>query len=203
MKENYSIKDYLTSPIITKINEEEERVRQAVMREILSTHQPYSIRQSPYQGTLRQMEQKNVLSINDQDEVVSIYPVSAVETNKKVIFEDGSYGYAMCAIDAIGFHYAFQEPVRIEGHCQHCDEKIVLEVKDGKVNVIEGGKDIYILHTDLENNQNWSCSCCNIMHFFSCKESLEQWQAEHVHQTKTFAVNLETANKIAWLLFST
>lgn len=198
----YSIKDYVTRPIVTKINAEENALREAVMAEIIETHKPYSIPGTPNESALRVLAEKNVLALNAADAVTSIYPVSALETNKKVLFEDGRFAYAMCAIDAIGFHYAFDCPIRIEGQCEHCGDPIVLEVKDGKVTVVEGGDDVYVLHTDLENTEDWSCCCCNVMHFFSCKASLEAWQTQNHTGGKVIPVNLETANKIAWLLFS-
>ncbi|MDQ0151068.1 MerB-like organometallic lyase SaoL [Eubacterium multiforme] len=202
MKENYSIKDYIASPIVTKISAEENKLREFVMDYIITNHKPYSIKNDPNEELLKIMANKNILSINENNEIVSIYPVSAIKTNKKVIFEDGRYGYAMCAIDAIGFHYTFKKNIKIEGNCEYCNSKIILDVKNGKINVIEGNENIHILHTDLEKNKNWSCCCCNIMHFFDCKESLEKWQTKNNINTKTFAVNLETGNKIAWLLFS-
>lgn len=201
MKEHYSIKDYLIRPIVTKINEEENTLRENIMAKIVATHKPYPVKEDENEEMIRCLEEKNILSIKDE-EIVSIYPVSVEKTNKKVFFEDGSYAYAMCAIDAIGFHYAFRKPVIIEAECQHCGERIKIEVRDGKITVLEGPGDIHVLHTDLENNKDWSCSCCCIMHFFSCEDSLEKWLEQSCIDSKIYAVDLETANKIAWLLFS-
>lgn len=202
MKEMYSIKDYLTKPIVSKLNEDENELREKIMDYILLNHKPFPIKGHSYEELIRGMASKNVLSINENDEIDSIYPVSAFETNKKVIFEDGSYAYAMCAIDAIGFHYAFHKPIIIEGKCQNCGDSIKLEVKQGKIRVLEGKEEVHVLHTDLENKESWSCSCCCIMHFFSCENHLEKWIEKNKIQDKVFSVDLETANKIAWLLFS-
>ena len=202
MKEQYSIKDFITKPIVMKITSEEEILRDKLMNEIISKHKPINISDRDDMEIIISMKNKNILSLNDNNEIVSIYPVSALPTNKKVTFKNGDYAYAMCAIDAIGFYYAFNQPIVIEGECEHCGDKIVLEVSDGKINIINGGDSIHILHTDLENMNNWSCCCCNIMHFFSCEESLEKWTKKCILNNKIFAVDLETANKIAWLLFS-
>lgn len=202
MKEYYSIKDYLLRPIVTKIDETENKLREEVMDYIIKNHKPFKIKNHPEAERLRELGKKNILAFNSQEEIVSIYPVSATPTNKKVIFDDGSYAYAMCAIDAIGFHYAFNKPITIESGCQHCDIKIKIRVEDGKVNVLSGDMEIHVLHTDLENKENWSCCCCNIMHFFVSEESLENWLKINNINEKVFSVNLETANKLAWLLFS-
>lgn len=106
MKEQYSIKDYLLRPIVMKINEEENTIREHIMAQIIALRKPYPVKGDENEEVIRRLEEKNILSIKN-DEIVSIYPISVEETNKKIIFEDGSYAYAMCAIDAIGFHYAF------------------------------------------------------------------------------------------------
>lgn len=201
MKEIYSIKDYLTSPIVAKISDEENKLRYEIMDYIIKNNCPYKI-PTENMDMVKTLQEKNVLSINDNGEVVSIYPVSAIKTNKKVIFEDGTYAYAMCAIDAIGFHYTFGKNIIIESECQMCKDKITLSVRNGKVNIIHGDDDIVVLHADLENSKNWSCSCCNIMHFFNCHDNLLEWQKNNCIHNRVFAVSLETANKIAWLLFS-
>lgn len=202
MRTLYSIKDYLIKPIVSKIDDEENRLRYEVMDYIIREHKPYDIKGSHNYDKFIDLEKRNILSINDNDEITAIYPVSAVKTNKKIIFEDGSYAYAMCAIDAIGFHYTFEKNIIIESECELCKEKITISLRDGKINIIHGGDQLFILHADLKNNSNWSCSCCNIMHFFNCRNNLIEWKKDRCINNKVFEVGLETANKIAWLLFS-
>lgn len=149
------------------------------------------------------LRSKNILALNKDNQLTAVYPVSALPTNKKVFLQDGREAWAMCAIDALGFHYAFNQPIRILSECEYCGNTIELLMDKGKINVVQGGEDIYVLHADLENHEDWSCSCCNLMHFFNCRESLESWLKEHSdNNEKKFAVSLETANKISWLLFS-
>lgn len=201
MNTNLSIKDYMAQPLVTRMSVKENDVREYVMRNIVQHHMPYKVAFSPDAEILRDLASRHLLSLVD-DEVVAAYPVSAKATNKRVIFSDGREAYAMCALDAMGFHYAFGEDVRIESECEECGEEIVLQMRSGKVNVVRGGAYIHILHTDLQNIPNWACNCCTMMHFFSCVESLEHWREKNVEQQKTFALDLETANKMAWLLFA-
>ncbi|MEG0791842.1 MAG: organomercurial lyase [Gordonibacter sp.] len=196
-----SVKDIVVRPIATRVTSEEMELRKRVMDFVVAARKPYPVNGDPDEKALISLARRDVLRIDEEDGVVCVYPVSAYETNKKVIFEDGRYGYAMCALDAIGFHYAFGEDVVIEGECEYCGSRIVVSVSGGKARVLEGG-DVYVTHTDLEKRKNWSCCCCNAMHFFDCKGNLERWQAETQASGETFPVSLETANKIAWLLFS-
>lgn len=197
-----SIKDIIVSPIATKISSEEMELRKRIMNCIIATHEPYAVRNDPNEESLRALAERDILRINGNDEVVSIYPMSVEKTDKKVFFGDGRYGYAMCAVDAIGFHYAFGEDVVVEGRCEYCGSKIALSVSGGRVSVLEGGN-VHVTYTDLKKQKNWSCCCCNIMHFFDCEYNLKRWHVENQMNKEVFSINLETANKIAWLLFST
>ncbi|BDU93623.1 organomercurial lyase [Clostridium perfringens] len=201
MTKSNSIKDYLVKPIVTRLTDEEAKLRKDILDYIITNHKPYFPNNNYTKELLNNMVNKDILSVNN-NEVISVYPISVMETDKKIIFEDGNYGYAMCAIDAIGFHYTFMKSIKIESKCKWCDEKIIINVKNGVINVVEGGENIVILHTDLENSKNWSCNCCKIMHFFKNKENLEKWKFKNNIQQKTLSIDLETANKISWLLFS-
>lgn len=204
MKHNHNhdgFREYITKPIILKLSPEEEILRQELMDIILDTHEPLDISQHPQKELIQSLAERNILAMEDK-KIHSIYPVSAQETNKKVYLADGRFGYAMCAIDAIGFHYCFKQDIRIEGECQKCGEKLLIEVQNGRIVDPDLAKNIYVLHTDLNNSKTWSCSCCCIMHFFSCKDALEDWVSKNELSSKHYPVNLEEANKIAWLLFS-
>lgn len=204
MNEYCTIKDYLPHPIVAKISDEESQIRQMLMQQIIEHRAPVRIPSQISENMVQTLRDKNILARDQHNRITAVYPVSALPTNKNVFLEDGREAWAMCAIDALGFHYAFNQPVRILSECEYCGDAIELSMRDGKVEVVQGGNDIYVLHTDLESHQDWSCSCCNIMHFFNCRESLQAWVQAHKHDDmpKKFAVRLETANKIAWLLFS-
>ncbi|MCS4533424.1 alkylmercury lyase family protein [Neisseria montereyensis] len=201
MQQAISIRDYFTRPMVARLSLEENTIRENVMQAMIASRNAYPLADAPNREILQNLAERNILALAG-DAVVAAYPVSGLATNKRVIFADGREAYAMCAIDALGFHYAFGEDIRIESECESCGEKIVLAMHAGRIDVLEGGNDIHVLHTDLENNHNWSCSCCNLMHFFSCSEQLNTWQSAHGHEQKTFALDLETANKVAWLLFA-
>lgn len=197
-----SICDYLTQPMVARLTAAENAVREEVMQTMLTSGGAYALVDSPHQAALKDLAARNIVALAD-DAVVAAYPVSARPTNKRVMFADGREAYAMCALDALGFHYAFEEEVRIEGVCEQCGKRIALRMHGGRVEILFDTPDIHVLHADLENETNWSCCCCNSMHFFTCRDRLEDWRRKHVPAgRRTFALDLETANKVAWLLFA-
>lgn len=197
-----SIRDYMTQPLVTRLSAAENAVREEVMQTMLTTGSAYPLAGSPHRAVIEDLAARNIVALAD-GAVVAAYPVSARPTNKRVQLADGRKAYAMCAIDALGFHYAFGQDVRIEGVCEHCGERIELRMHGGRVEILSNTPDVYVLHADLENEKNWSCSCCSIMHFFTCHNRLEAWRQQHIADgRKTFALDLETANKVAWLLFA-
>lgn len=202
MKCDYSIREIVTKPIACKISNDESLVRSELLSKMIDSNELISV--EDYDLTIiNNLIDKNILKLNDNKQIIALYPVSGLKTNKKVIFSDGKYSYAMCALDALGFHYAFNEDIRIESECAYSGDKIILEVKTGRVNILSDNKDsIYVLCADLDNMTNWSCCCCNIMHFFSSKEYLEKWVKDNNITSKYFALDIESANKLSWLLFS-
>lgn len=203
MQPVYSINDYITPPIASKLSATQNQLRRTIMASIIEQQRPFPSKHSPYAEDIQALAQQNVLSLNAAAEVIGIYPISAIPTNKRLIFADGSTAYAMCALDALGAHYALERALVIESECQYCREPIRLQMDQGKVTVLAGGDDIQILHTDLNQHTDWSCSCCNIMHFFNGVNRCGRWQTDNVPpDNRTFMLDLETANKVAWLLFS-
>ncbi|MBE2897773.1 hypothetical protein HPC37_02745 [Pasteurellaceae bacterium 20609_3] len=200
MSNHYPITKLISQPIVSKLTAEQAALRNEILQRLLAGK---ALDFTPHQQAIvAELAGKNALAL-DGNTITAAYPISLKPTNKRVILADGRSAWAMCAIDALGFHYAFNQPIRVESHCEHCADPIVLTLDKGKVQVEQGGDEIYVLHTDLDKYANWSCSCCNIMHFFNCQHSLSEWLAQHAHlEQETFAIDLETANKIAWLLFS-
>lgn len=197
-----SIRDYMTQPLATRLSAAENAVREEVMQAMMTTGRAYALAGSPHRAVIEELAARNIVALADEA-VVAAYPVSARPTNKRVQLADGREAYAMCALDALGFHYAFAQEVRIAGVCEHCGEAIELRMRGGRVEMLSNTPDVYVLHADLQNESNWSCSCCNIMHFFTCRQLLEDWRRQHIADgRKTFALDLETANKMAWLLFA-
>jgi hypothetical protein len=86
-----------------------------------------------------------------------IYPVSALPTRHKVSLEDGRRFFAMCAIDAMGSAFSFEQNVAIESECSECGEQITVRIEEGKLaEVTPSG--IRVLHVDLNRFDNWAAA---------------------------------------------
>lgn len=101
---------------------------------------------------------KKAIVVDDEKKVNFIYPVSAFPTQHRVTLKDGRCLYAMCAIDAMGVAFTFQQDITIESQCSECGEKISLEIASGKI-VKVLPEDTHVLHVDLNRIENWSGSC--------------------------------------------
>lgn len=203
MRAAYSITDYAAPPIVAALEHEAREIRQRLLMAMRYARLDELLDELGDTVWLKRLAELRALSLDEQGNIAALYPLSPKPTNKRVYFADGSMAYAMCALDAIGCHYAFNEPVRIESECEACGAEIVLVLNNGQIHVERGGQDIHVLHTDLNQATNWSCACCNIMHFFDCPARLERWVSSHcTTNQRTFPLNLEAANKVAWLLFS-
>lgn len=200
--EYLSINEIFLTPISSQLSVQENSLRHKILSSILDDNLHKQSFSQTEKNCLQTLAEKNILSLDKGGNIGCIYPLSTHKTNKKIYLSDGRTAYAMCALDAIGCHYAFRQPIRIESECQYSKKKIELIAQDGKISSTDREQDIHILHTDLANIKKWSCSCCNIMHFFQKRTYLEQWHKQQSINQKCFFVDLETANKIAWLLFS-
>lgn len=101
---------------------------------------------------------KNAIVADEENNINFIYPVSAIPTNHKVRLADGRMFSAMCAIDAMGTAFTFDQDVDVESKCSECGEDIKVSIRNGKLNTYQPN-DLHILHVDLNRNANWSGNC--------------------------------------------
>ena len=101
---------------------------------------------------------KDAIVADEQGNINFIYPVSAISTNHKVRLADGRIFSAMCAIDAMGTAFTFNQDVDIESKCSNCGDEIKVSIRNGKLNTYKPS-DLHILHVDLNKNTDWSGEC--------------------------------------------
>lgn len=101
---------------------------------------------------------KATIVVDEDRNVIFMYPVSALPSNHRITLADGRRFYAMCAIDAMGTAFTFKQDVTIDSKCSNCGNPIHVEIKNGEL-INFTPKDIHILHVNLNKNQNWSGSC--------------------------------------------
>jgi hypothetical protein len=99
--------------------------------------------------------EKKAAALSDNGDVDFIYPVSALSTCHKVELADGRGFTAMCAIDAIGAAFAFEQDVHVNSKCHTCHAPIELDVRDGEI-VRDRPGEIHVLHVDLSKYDVWA-----------------------------------------------
>lgn len=99
----------------------------------------------------------NIMVAND-GHIDFIYPVSAHPTMHKVTLNDGRELNAMCAIDALGVSYTFNQDIKINSMCNVTGQEINIELKNNKIDKINNNK-LRVLHINLEKYNNWAASC--------------------------------------------
>lgn len=91
------------------------------------------------------LKDKNALAIAEDNQIYSIYPVSAGYTNHKVTLKDGRELKAMCAVDALGATYTFNQDTKIDSKCTECGKEIKVEIVGGKIVSLEPAE-AHVLH---------------------------------------------------------
>ncbi len=98
---------------------------------------------------------KKMVVLDEAGRVQLAYPVSAVATNHKVALADGRTFYAMCAIDAMGCCFEFDQPVQVESTCHFCGEPLRARV-GGVGDVVAERPNAYAVHVDLDKYEDWA-----------------------------------------------
>lgn len=149
-------------------SKEENLVRKGIMNFIIDNNKAFNVKNDlealghlnieKINEKIESLIKNNGLVINENDEVIFAYPVSALPTNHIVTMEDGRTFSAMCAIDAMGTAFTFNQNVRINSKCSNTGEEVCVVIESGKVTHYVP-KTLHALHVDLNKFKNWGASC--------------------------------------------
>ena len=106
---------------------------------------------------IEELIEKRVIVRDPEGNVNFIYPVSALATRHKVSLEDGRRFFAMCAVDAMGTAFTFEQNVEIESECSECGNQISVRIEDGRLAEVVP-PDLRVLHVDLNKFENWAAA---------------------------------------------
>lgn len=148
---------------------EENIIRKAIMEFIIDNGRAFHIKDDidllnvelddyNISDSIKNLTSNNGFVLNENNEVIFIYPVSAVPTNHLVTLKDGRKFNAMCAIDAMGTAFTFHQDISLKSKCSNTDADIEIEIKDGKLESYSP-EDIHVLHVDLNKYSNWGTTC--------------------------------------------
>lgn len=112
------------------------------------------------------VDRRDLALLRGTDRILMAWPLSAVATPFRVTVGEKRY-FANCAWDAIAFHALLGEDVRIDSHCHHCGQQIVIEMSDGRAKRVEPEQTI--VHLGARPTEWWEdivAACSNKMVFF-------------------------------------
>jgi hypothetical protein len=110
-------------------------------------------------------------------EIVSIYPLSLKPTEHRILLENGTRLFAMCAVDALGMPIMFKKNVRVVSRCEECKSEMVFEIKNEEITFMSH-PDATICHPKRQVYPAAE-TCCPFVNFFCCKKHADEWIAKN------------------------
>jgi hypothetical protein len=126
---------------------------------------------------LNKLDQVDAIHLdNDGTKIVAAYPFSGSETSHLVSLKRKGFKrvYTMCAIDALGMSFMFNCDVSIESLCNHCRERIEIEIKDNEIIILNPKNPV--VWCDMEYSCCAATSLCKNTNFFSSEKHYKDWQ---------------------------
>jgi hypothetical protein len=150
---------------------------------------------------LDRLDQMDYIHLNSEKTAIdSSYPFSGIKTSHIVTVKKEGYKmiYAMCAIDALGVCFMLDCDVSIESKCNHCNDKVEIEIKNNEIISFQP-KNLVVWF-----DQDYSCcaatSCCPNTNFFSSKKHFDEWQHKRTRR-KGDLIQLSEAFYLGKLFF--
>lgn len=163
----YGSPDFAETPNIqAMLTEKEAAFRTRLIDEVIKKQGPVTFQASPTSSDQVDNQQviwlslleKSLIALDKNGAIAGVYPVSAKPTRHHVTLADGRSFFAMCAIDALGTAYEFNQEVSVLSSCRRCDQKININVKNGEL-VGVSPSTIHALHVDISKYTNWASAC--------------------------------------------
>lgn len=153
--------------IYSMLTDDEKILRSSVLAKIVALQRPVTpsdMRMDSesmdidVQATVAALLEKGLIVLGGSGEITGAYPVSALPTGHNVTLKDGRSLYAMCAIDSLGIVHEFNQDATVSSSCKYCGEKIVVEMRDGKISEVTPAT-AHAIHVDIQKYKNWAASC--------------------------------------------
>ena len=116
-------------------------------------------------------KKNNLLVIDENENLIAAFPVSPFKTNFAVNIENIGFGYAMCAIDALGIAYTFQEKTTITSITTDTKEEVSIEIDPNK-DVIDSNNEFFVTYKDPDLVNNIAIDQCPVINFYSEEKSV-------------------------------
>jgi len=161
------IKAKHTPNIHSMLSKPEIILRSRMLDKLIDLNRPLDLREISLDArdsnfdvasTLKTLTDKGLVASRKDGAITGVYPVSALPTPHKVQLKDGRALYSMCAIDALGMIYEFDQDVSISSSCKRCGKEISINSERAIVKRIDPPT-THAVHVDIEKYKNWAADC--------------------------------------------
>ena len=153
--------DLTIRSITGQLSPQARRARMRIIGDILKRRSPCNIHAASCPASAQEVEElvaRKAMVLDRSGNIDFIYPVSALPTLHRVTLADVRCFSAMCAIDALGSTFAFDQAVTIESKCSTCQTPVRLDLDTESLQRVDPGS-VHVLHMDLRRMNNWAASC--------------------------------------------
>lgn len=153
--------------IASRLSRDEAQTRQGIMNGIIAKGGPvcifdlkqdHALLEIDVERAILRLLAKKVIVENQQGQITFSYPVSALPTSHKVSLADGRSFHAMCAVDALGAAFTFNQNLTVASKCGHCGKPVHLAIQAEEIVDLQPAG-THVLHVDLNRYDNWSGTC--------------------------------------------
>ena len=160
---HHPAQEYEIDSIASRLTDEENAVRLLLMEATIERGEPITPGTLTHGGVLQpeakplieRLIEKRAVVQDEEGHLSFIFPVSALPTRHRVSLKDGRRLFAMCAVDAMGTAFTFEQDAEIESECSECGAKIVIGIERGELAVVVPSS-THVLHVDLQKVENWA-----------------------------------------------
>lgn len=196
----------LKIPDPSKLSKGENSTRQFIYNFIIDNHrapeiaeiQKYGKFNNPdeVRGILKNLRSAEFIDLSG-DEIIAAFPFSPKPSNNKVIFEDGRWVYAMCAIDALGISKMMKNSIVVESTTP-LDKKEVKVMFDGRRMKSVSPENAVVWYSN--DKGSFAEVRCSQINFFTGKDELQRWRGKHPSE-KGITLSIAEAVKSGQLQF--
>jgi len=148
---NYDRERLIIDSVAARLTAEENAFRNKIIGYIVDNHRPFAPADAAEKAMVEALHCKNALTIEEDGTVSSIYPVSAKPSHHLVTLADGRTVYCMCAIDALGCAFTFDQDITINSSCSNSGVAIRITIKNKQIeHALPSKDDMRVLHADLK-----------------------------------------------------
>lgn len=150
-----------TVNVHSMLSPEGKAARLALLEHLINTGRPFDSASESlgvHDAFLPELEAQHVFARTSSRQIGFAYPVSAIPTTHRVLLADGRSFFAMCAVDAMGSHFALHQDITIHSRCAQSGSPIQVSIKNGMLDALSPAE-THAIHVDLTKFTNWAASC--------------------------------------------